>query len=172
VALPYPVPADWNAIAGELDFTVTFAADEAAIVYPTAVDATPLPGANPLLFRMYSSLAEQQSRMLSEEISLEERVVRWLWAASPPPTRAEVAGLLCLSERTLTRRLAREGAGYAELLARVQAERAQNLLRNRELSIAEIGYRLGYSEPAAFSRAFRHWTGLAPSAWRRQQNRE
>ena len=71
-----------------------------------------------------------------------------------------------MSERNLTRRLAREGTSYSGLLARVQSERARNFLRNRELSVSEIGYRLGYSEPAAFTRAFTGWTGQSPLKWR------
>ncbi|MCB1730812.1 MAG: helix-turn-helix transcriptional regulator, partial [Halieaceae bacterium] len=55
---------------------------------------------------------------------------------------------------------------YSELLARVQSERACNLLRNRGLSVAQIGYRLGYTEPAAFTRAFTRWTGQSPLKWR------
>ena len=54
----------------------------------------------------------------------------------------------------------------SELLARVQSERAGNLLRNPGLSVAEIGYRLGYAEPAAFTRAFTRWTGQSPLKWR------
>ena len=92
--------------------------------------------------------------------------MRWLWAYTPPPGRGEVAELLATSERNLTRQLAAEGTSYSELLARVQSERAKNLLRNRALSVSEIGYRLGYAEPAAFSRAFTRWTGQSPLKWR------
>lgn len=172
VALAYPEPLDWQAIADKLDFQVTFSAEETSLCFPAALDTTPLPAANPILFQMYSSLAEKMSRMLAEDISLKERVVRWLWASSPPPTRAEVAGLLAISERSLNRHLAREGTSYLKLLAQVQAERARNLLRNAELSVSEIGYRLGYSDPAAFSRAFTHWVGQSPSRWRKANTRE
>jgi AraC-like DNA-binding protein len=166
VSLPYPEPGDWPEIAGDLNFPVHFNADEACIAYPEAFDDTPLPNSNPLLFRMYASLAEKMSRMLAEDVGLEERVMRWLWAYSPPPRRREIAELLAMSERNLTRRLAREGTSYSGLLARVQSERARNFLRNRELSVSEIGYRLGYSEPAAFTRAFTGWTGQSPLKWR------
>jgi AraC-like DNA-binding protein len=166
VSLPYPEPPDWSAVAGELDFPVHFRSEEACIAYPEAFDDTALPKANPLLFKMYSSLAERMSQMLAEDVGLEERVMRWLWAYTPPPGRREVAELLAMSERNLTRLLAKEGTSYSRLLARVQSERAMNFLRNRELSVAEIGYRLGYSEPAAFTRAFTGWTGQSPLRWR------
>ncbi len=166
VSLPCPEPPDWDAVAGGLNFPVRFAADEACIAYPQAFDDTPLPNANPLLFKMYASLAEKMSQMLAEDVSLEERVTRWLWAYTPPPKRGEIADLLAMSERNLTRQLAAEGTSYSKLLARVQSERAQNFLRNRELTVSEIGYRLGYAEPAAFTRAFTHWTGQSPLKWR------
>ena len=166
VTLPYPEPADWQQVADSLDFSVEFNADEACIAYPATFDDTPLPKSNPLIFKMYTSLAEKMSQMLAEDASLDERVTRWLWAYTPPPSRKEVAALLAMSERNLTRQLSRQGTTYSELLARVQSERARNFLRNRDLSVTEIGYRLGYSEPAAFTRAFTAWTGESPLKWR------
>ena len=166
VTLPYPKPADWEAVAVELDFVVHFSTEEACIAYPAAFDGTPLPKANPVLYRLYTSLADRLSSMLAEDIGIEERVSRWLWAYSPPLSRREIAKLIAMSERNLTRQLNAAGTSYSELLARVQSERAGNLLRKRELSVSEVGYRLGYAEPAAFSRAFKRWTGQSPLEWR------
>jgi AraC-like DNA-binding protein len=127
----------------------------------------PLPDANPLLFRSYISIAQKQSQMLAEEFSLAERVTRWLWAYTPPPKRGEIASLLAISERNLTRQLGREGTSYSHLLARVQEERAKNFLRDPAYTISQISYRLGYAEPPVFSRAFRTWTGQSPAQWRK-----
>ena len=170
VSLPYPEPDDWQQVAGQLDFPVHFSAEEACIAYPQAFDGTPLPNANPLLYKMYASLAEKMSQMLAEDVGIEERVVRWLWAYTPPLKRREIAELLAMSERNLTRQLTNSGTSYSELLARVQSERARNFLRNRQLSVSEIGYRLGYAEPAAFTRAFTQWTGTSPLKWRQGQH--
>ncbi len=167
VTLPFPQPADWHEVESALEFPVRFSAEEACIAYPQAFDDQPLPNANPLLFRMYESLAQKMSQMLAEDVGIEERTMRWLWAYTPPPNRREVAELLNMSERNLTRQLGGVGTSYSELLARVQSERAMNFLRNPDLSVSEIGYRLGYSEPAAFSRAFSQWTGESPLRWRR-----
>ncbi len=169
VSLPFPEPVDWQAVAPTLAFPVQFSAEEACIAYPQAFDYQALPSANPLLFKMYASLAERMSQMLAEDVGIEERTMRWLWAYTPPPNRREVAELLAMSERNLTRQLGKAGTSYSQLLARVQAERAMNFLRNPDLSVAEIGYRLGYSEPAAFSRAFSQWTGESPLRWRRSR---
>lgn len=167
VTLPYPEPADWSEVEQALQFPVRFSAGEATIAYPAAFDGTPPPEAHPLLFKMYTSIADKLSLMLAEEVTLQERVLRWLWAYTPPLNRGEVAELLAMSERNLTRQLKAEGTSFSELLARVQSERAGNLLRNPALSVSEIGYRLGYAEPAAFTRAFTRWTGQSPLKWRR-----
>lgn len=171
VTLPYPQPDDWAVVADDLDFPVQFSADEAGIAYPAALDGTPLPEANPILFKMYTSIADKLSLMLAEEVTLQERVLRWLWAYTPPLSRGEVAELLAMSERNLTRQLNVEGTSFSQLLAKVQVERAGNLLRNPALSVAEIGYRLGYAEPAAFTRAFTRWTGQSPLKWRQAHGR-
>ncbi len=168
VSLPFPRPADWHLLENQLRFPVHFDAEEACVAYPEAFEES-LPHANPLLYRMYASLADKMARMLAEDVSLEERVSRWLWAYTPPPSRGEIAELLAMSERSLTRQLALEGTSYSALLARVQSERAQNFLRNGALSVGEIGYRLGYSEPAAFTRAFSGWTGESPLQWRKRR---
>jgi len=167
VTLPFAQPPDWGEVRSALTFPVRFSAGDACILYPATFGATPPLKANPLIHKMYTASAIKLSLMLAEEVSLSERVVRWLWAYTPPLNRGEIAELLAMSERNLTRQLKAAGTSYSELLARVQQERACNLLRNPGLSVSEIGYRLGYAEPAAFTRAFTRWTGQSPLKWRR-----
>ena len=166
VTLPYPEPEDWGAVARDLHFPVQFCAEEASFTYPAALNRAPLPKANPVMHAMYVAIADKLSLMLAEEVGLAERVSRWLWAYTPSLSRGEIAELMAMSERNLTRQLGAAGTSYSELLARVQSERACNLLRNRGLSVSQIGYRLGYAEPAAFTRAFTRWTGQSPLKWR------
>ena len=168
ITLPFEQPADWHLVQETLPCAVEFSGAEACLAFSGGFDNTPLPRANPLVYRSYVSIAEKLSLMLAEEISLTERVTRWLWAYTPPLKRGEVASQLAMSERSLTRQLGNEGTSYATLLASVQAERARNYLRNRSLTVSEVGYRLGYTEPATFTRAFTKWTGSSPLKWRRQ----
>ena len=79
-----------------------------------------------------------------------------------------VAARLGLSERTLQRRLHAEGLSFQQLVERLRFDTACRLLCEGRLSLTEIGYRLGYSEPSAFSRAFRRWSGDSPLAYRRR----
>ena len=77
--------------------------------------------------------------------------------------------MLGISARTLTRRLADAGTRFGTLQRNVQMERAMTDLRHGTRSVAEIAERLGYADSAAFTRAFRSWTGEAPARWRREQ---
>lgn len=77
-----------------------------------------------------------------------------------------VAQLLHASPATLRRRLSAEGTSYAELRASCQREAAETLLAQTELPLIDIALRLGLGGDRAFRRAFRQWTGLAPSEYR------
>jgi len=79
-----------------------------------------------------------------------------------------VAQAACMTPRTLQRRLAQEGTSYKAVLEEVRSRLAQDYLRDPRLSMAEISYLLGFSEPSAFARAFRRWTGVSPLQLRRQ----
>jgi AraC-like DNA-binding protein len=77
-----------------------------------------------------------------------------------------VATALAVSRRTLTRRLAEERASFRHILDEVRSDFARALLQDRSLSIGDIAFFLQYSEPAAFHRSFRRWTGQTPRAFR------
>ena len=79
-----------------------------------------------------------------------------------------VAHTLAMSTRSLQRRLAGEGVSYQELLDEVRRNAASSYLAQNRLAIGEVGYLLGYSEPAAFHRAFKRWHGVTPQAYRDQ----
>jgi AraC-like DNA-binding protein len=82
-------------------------------------------------------------------------------------TPETVARALAVSRRTLSRRLADEGSSFRHILDDVRREFACALLRDRSLSISDVAFFLQYSEPAAFNRSFRRWTGQTPRAFRR-----
>jgi AraC-like DNA-binding protein len=83
-----------------------------------------------------------------------------------------VARVLATSARSLQRHLAAAGTSYQELLDSIRCEGATRYLENRTLSIGEVAYLLGYSEPAAFYRAFKRWNGITPQKFRQQKAEE
>ena len=76
------------------------------------------------------------------------------------------ATALAVSRRTLTRRLTEEGTSFRNILDEVRCDFARALLQDPSLSIGDIAFFLQYSEPAAFHRSFRRWTGRTPQAFR------
>jgi AraC-like DNA-binding protein len=67
---------------------------------------------------------------------------------------------------TLQRRLPQAGTSFEGLCDDARREAAQTYLADATLSIAEVTYLLGYSEPTAFHRAFKRWHGTTPQAFR------
>lgn len=65
----------------------------------------------------------------------------------------------------LQRRLAAESTSPTDLVETVRRACVLALVE-AGASLAEIAWMLGYSEPSAFHRAFRRWTGTTPTAWR------
>lgn len=77
-----------------------------------------------------------------------------------------VAATLKRSEDSIRRALKSEGVTFAEIKESVRKDLAVFHLRRAEKSVSEIGYLLGFSEPSAFNRAFKNWTGKTPGAYR------
>ena len=82
------------------------------------------------------------------------------------PTLEQIAPRLHMSARTLHRRLEEEGTSFRQVLTEVRRELAARHLTERRLAIGEIAFLLGFSEPSAFHRAFKRWTGQGPLTYR------
>jgi AraC-like DNA-binding protein len=78
-----------------------------------------------------------------------------------------VAAKLGLTRRTLQRRLSERGTTFAQLVEGMLRENAQDLLSRTAEPVTDIALKLGYADMAHFTRAFKRWTGMAPSAYRR-----
>lgn len=77
-----------------------------------------------------------------------------------------VAEKLGMTRRSLQRRLAAHGTTFLTLAEASILRRAKALLREGRAPITDVALALGYADPAHFTRAFRRWTGVAPSAYR------
>jgi AraC-like DNA-binding protein len=120
-----------------------------------------------------ASLCEQQCHELLDRRQRRRgtaATVRSLLLRDPSnmPSMDTAAGQLSLEPRTLHRHLARENTSYRALTNETREALATELLTDTGLTVAEVAHRLGYSEVAAFSRAFKTWTGAPPSAYRRR----
>lgn len=78
----------------------------------------------------------------------------------------DVASELNMTTHTIRRRLKEEGNSFQEIKDSIRREQALTLLENNSLSLSSISEKLGFSETAAFNRAFKKWTGCTPGAYR------
>ena len=110
----------------------------------------------------YGRMVLQQRR--PQPTSTRERVFRYLLRQLPAglPKLEDAARTLGLSDRTLSRKLATEGTTYRALIDETRETMAAALLDDPSLSLTEISYLLGFSDPSSFSNAYRRWTGRPP----------
>jgi AraC-like DNA-binding protein len=74
-----------------------------------------------------------------------------------------IAGKLAVSRQTLFRKLKAEGTTFEQVLDELRHRMAMHYLSGQKVSVNQAAYLVGFSEPAAFSRAFKRWTGSSPS---------
>ena len=77
--------------------------------------------------------------------------------------RRRIADKLALSTRTLSRRLAREGTTYEEVVDQLRQSLALQYIKEEGISVSQIAWLLGYEGSTSFNHAFRRWTGRSPS---------
>ncbi|WP_062270304.1 AraC family transcriptional regulator [Endozoicomonas arenosclerae] len=82
------------------------------------------------------------------------------------PTLKSLAGSFNMSVPTLHRHLQKENTSYQALKNQYRRKRAEEMLMTRRLSICEIAVQSGFSDAAAFHRAFKKWTGITPNQYR------
>ncbi|OPG72121.1 hypothetical protein B1219_18360 [Pseudomonas ogarae] len=88
------------------------------------------------------------------------------------PNFEQIAERLCMTPRTLRRRLQNEGTRFSWLLCAAQRRDALRLLERSDLEIQQIALMLGYAEPANFTRAFQQWCCMSPSQHRQLRERK
>ncbi|MBA6097067.1 MULTISPECIES: AraC family transcriptional regulator [Pseudomonas] len=84
------------------------------------------------------------------------------------PDMNTVAGPLCMTPRTLRRRLIDEDTTFLKLCDEVRYALAREFLREYVLSVEQISARLGYIDPTSFIKAFKRWTGETPLSYRKR----
>ena len=167
IYLRRPLPANpvpWQSFFG---CTVQFAAAKDSFVLDSAAANAPLPSANiPMANTFDAILTEQLSHFLKDDIinRCKSFVLREL--TSGPPSAASAATHLGLSQRSFQRRLSELGLAYQQLLDQTRHELARRYLDDPAKSVTEITFLLGFSEQSAFTRAFKRWSGISPSAYR------
>lgn len=140
-----------------------------AALFPRHLLDLPLRGALPALHQRAQALVQRELPPDAESdliASMEYRLMREPALLGQP--LSQMAARLALHPRTLQRRLTEAGLSYSELRARCRRRLAEQDLSESAVDIEVLSERLGFSDRHSFTRAFKRWTGLSPSEWRRR----
>jgi len=136
-----------------------FDSEQTAMFFPASVLSRAMPQADPKRLRQ---LEERAQAIGIEFVHQLRRALRTL-LLSGQQSGSDVAQMLSMHHRTLNRRLKAAGTTFQKVLDEVRFEAACQLLETTSIPLTEIAVSLGYAESSAFSRAFRRWSGQAPS---------
>lgn len=172
VLLPRSKPRDASAYDRFFRVPIRFDQEAAALVFSAELLERPIAGASPNVRQK----AERRIRRLEAKQSsdLKDELRRYLRTqVSQQRCNAErVARLRLTSRQTLHRQLRAEGTTFKQLANEAWSLVAKQLLADTSMSLTEISAVLNFSEPAAFTHAFRRWSGMPPSAWRLENRSE
>jgi AraC-like DNA-binding protein len=167
VLLDYSPPAHAEAYRREFHSPVRFDCDRVEFRVPRSLLSTPCPTADRDAYLHATQLCRETLRKLIGNDSTEAQVKRIL-LASPLGTISQqaVAQQLCITPRTLIRRLKHENTSYRNVHESVLTELARQYLTEQSISVDVVAELLGYSDAANFRRAFKRWHGATPQQYR------
>lgn len=142
---------------------VCFGAEQTELVFETPALDAPLKTADPSLLAILLPTADEKRARTSPHPLFTDQVRRALRTAltNDDAQLDRVAKRLGMTGRSMQRRLKDEGTSFQNVRDDMRRELADRYLGDG-MSFAEIAFLLGFSEPSAFFRAFKRWTGLTP----------
>jgi AraC-like DNA-binding protein len=168
VHFTHDAPATTSEHAQLFRAPVIFACSTNAFVMDNDFCTRPIPAADPNLFRILTSyLDDVLSRMPKPDemvTPIRAAIAQLMKEGGLKLSRAAKA--LGVSPRTLQRQLKQRGLSFAELVEDTRRALALEYLKDRDNTLTEIAFLLGYSEVSAFNRAFKRWTGKTPMTYR------
>lgn len=131
--------------------------------------AEPLAKSEPETSRIFAAQCRSIAASLKAKYSFAEHIRYHLLNSSrESPSLETIAKILNTTPRTIQRKLLTEDTSFQELLDDVRISVSTEYLLTTKLTIEEIADRVGYSDAAAFSNAFKRWTGIAPTGYRKR----
>lgn len=161
---------DWaDEAAAILGLPVRWGAAEDGVLFPRAMMESANPSADAGLRQLLERHAADQLARIVAHVPLAERVRAHVRAtlATGELSADAVAARLGMSSRTLRRRLQDESTSYQEILDEVREALARRHLVREGRAVDEVAFLLGFSDPSAFAKAFRRWTGTTPAGFAR-----
>jgi AraC-like DNA-binding protein len=169
IELPYSSPVDVAPYSEAFRCRLSFDAPGNSLLFAAPDMAAPLPTSNPVLAELHERFAGEYLKHFDHaQVSYRAREVIIRRLPDGEPRRDQVASELCMSERTLQRRLEQEATSFVQLLDDTRRELAEQYLGRLHLSLAQAAYLLGFADQSSFFRACRRWFDLSPGQYRSQ----
>lgn len=170
--LPEQEQPEWWQGLTEIGDGLRFNCPAYRIRLPLAVLNTPFALADAAAHQQAVTRCEQELAALDAKRSITSKLYQQLLLSDEViPSLEQLAEQLQLSSRTLHRRLAAEGQRFRDLLNSARMSKATQLLA-QGCSVTDIAHRLGYTDSANFTRAFRHHYQVPPSRFCQQTNNQ
>ncbi|CAH1670021.1 AraC family transcriptional regulator [Chelatococcus asaccharovorans] len=166
VLLPRKAPKDVTPYKRHFRAAVRFNQESATLSFPVGDLDLRIPGADPMLRVVLEERVHQLKGRPGTEFSDDIRRLLRMRLTTHRCSAEEIALLLAMHRRTLSRRLRGCGIGYRTIANEIRFEIARQLLADTKMPLGQIAATLGYSEASAFTRAFRRWSGQPPTLWR------
>jgi AraC-like DNA-binding protein len=151
---------------------IEFGANVDEVAFPPTARNVPVISADPHLNKLLINYCEEAlARRPANRGSFRSRVENEVVPLLPhgKARAGEIARRLGVSQRTFTRGLAAEGLTFSGVLESLRGDLARRYLAEKELSISQIAWLLGYHEVSAFTHAFKRWNGETPRQARSRQ---
>lgn len=147
---------------------VRFDSDRDALLVSTATLQAPNRLGDRSISRFFRTYLESEVARFEGDESLDRQVLDRVSSALSEgvPKISDVARDLCLSARTLQRRLADDGWSYQSLVDEARRRLSSRLLRETDYSLGDVAFMAGFADQSAFSRAFKRWEGQTPRSYR------
>lgn len=163
-----PEPPHAAALAELLECPIAFDQPQNMLSYPAAW----LTRAPQLANQITAAQVSTQCARLLEEFRWQAGITRRVYqelTRTPGhfPEIEAIAETLCMTSRTLRRKLESENTSYSDLLTSVRKALAIDYLTTTQLSADDVALTLGFSDAVGFRHAFKRWTGLTPNEYRR-----
>jgi AraC-like DNA-binding protein len=164
VNFKHSVPSDIKPYFEYFGCQLNFEQDENQLLIPLALADRTLDGANPELALLNDQVVTRRLATIDRN-DIVARVQAALMDQLPNGNISDesIASSLHMSVRTMHRKLVEVDNNFRNLLVEMRRDLAEQYILDNSLTLTEISLLLGFSEPSSFSRAFKNWTGSAPS---------
>ncbi|MET0657604.1 MAG: AraC family transcriptional regulator [Steroidobacteraceae bacterium] len=167
ISFDYPAPSYRAEYERMFEGEVIFDEPFLGLVFDRSLMDAKSPYKDEDMFDTVRAVAERRFLRLTRRTSYATRVRDHLMQTiNRNVDMKDVAHSLGLSVRSLRRRLSAEGVTYGDVANDALASVAKQLLRDKQCTIHETAYAMGFSDTSAFHRAFKRWTGTTPHAFR------